>query len=508
VLDLPALDFGSAVFLLLPAESYVEYQLLANKLRARDFVLVAGYGECGPGYIPHEKAWDEKDANLNDWCWVAPGAEAQLTSAIQKALAVKETARTTEGDAASEASIPWKVNGPIVHVNKELAATHPRPGAAALIDVRYVGPNFERQEIRCVEFRDDVHNERTVRLSHDDGQSWSQPRPLASTDVYYNGREVWEGSIAQEYDPLADVLVDIWLRQIRQGDQFHCFSYSRTSRDGGQTFSEPRQLQYEPGPNFDPQDVESAEFLRANQAYPGSSICRHSNGTIIHAVAHANARHDAENDSRAWRLGSLCFIGRWDADRGDYEWRAGERVEISPEVSSRGLMEPEAAELADGRVLVVWRGSHTSTTPGKKFFSLSSDGGLTLSPPTEWRYDDGSAFYSPSSYHRLIRHSQNGKLYWFGNICATPPLGNSPRYPLVIAEVDDESGAILRSTVTAIDDRQPGQPAALQFSNFSLLENRRSHAFEVWLTQYGERTENVFSADAYLYTLTLETHEP
>jgi hypothetical protein len=78
----------------------------------------------------------------------------------------------------------------------------------------------------------------------------------------------------------------------------------------------------------------------------------------------------------------------------------------------------------------------------------------------------------------------------------------------VIAEVDDESGAILRSTVTAIDDRQPGQPAALQFSNFSLLENRRSHAFEVWLTQYGERTENVFSADAYLYTLTLETHEP
>ena len=89
-LDLPALDFGSAVFLLLPAESYVEYQLLANQLRPRDFVFVAGYGECGPGYIPHEKAWAEKDANLNDWCWVAPGAEARLTGAIRAALAVKE----------------------------------------------------------------------------------------------------------------------------------------------------------------------------------------------------------------------------------------------------------------------------------------------------------------------------------------------------------------------------------------------------------------------------------
>jgi hypothetical protein len=90
-LDLPALDFGSAVFLLLPAESYVEYQLLANGLRPRDFVLVAGYGECGPGYIPHEQAWTEQDANLNDWCWVAPGAEAQLTAAIREALGVSKT---------------------------------------------------------------------------------------------------------------------------------------------------------------------------------------------------------------------------------------------------------------------------------------------------------------------------------------------------------------------------------------------------------------------------------
>jgi hypothetical protein len=89
-LDLPALDFGRAVFLLLPAESYVEYQLLASQARPNDFVVVAGYGECGPGYIPHEQAWSEKDANLNDWCWIAPGAEPLLTAAIRKALDVDE----------------------------------------------------------------------------------------------------------------------------------------------------------------------------------------------------------------------------------------------------------------------------------------------------------------------------------------------------------------------------------------------------------------------------------
>jgi hypothetical protein len=85
-LDMPAVDFGPAVILLLPAESYVEYQLLASELRPNDFVFVAGYGECGPGYIPHEQAWAEKDANLNDWCWIAPGAEARMTAAIRLAL--------------------------------------------------------------------------------------------------------------------------------------------------------------------------------------------------------------------------------------------------------------------------------------------------------------------------------------------------------------------------------------------------------------------------------------
>jgi hypothetical protein len=426
-----------------------------------------------------------------------------LSAAIAQALNV-DPAEAKQPDHA----LPWKVNSPIVHVEKELAAKHPRPGAGALVSVRYVGPNLERQEIRGVEFRDDVHNERTMRISRDDGATWSDPQPLPSTDIYYDGREVWEGSVAQEYDPKSGVLVDIWLRQIRQGDQFNCFSYYRTSRDLGQTFSEPKQLRYESGPDFDTENVEAPVFLRANQAYPGSSICRHPNGTLIHPVAHANAPHDADNDQRPWRLGSLCFIGRWDADKKDYIWEAGERVEVPPTVSSRGLMEPEAAELSDGRVLVVWRGSHTAETPGRKFFGLSSDGGRTLSPPTEWRYDDGTSFYSPSSLHRLIRHQQNGKLYWFGNISATPPVGNSPRHPLVIAEVDEERAAIKRKTVTAIDDRLPGQPEALQFSNFSLLENRQTHQFELWLTQYGEREESVFTADAYHYTLTLAPSGP
>src|SRR5262249_19675988 len=83
-IDVPALDLGPAHLVLLPAESYVEYQLLAQKLRPDAFVVVLGYGECAPGYIPTEQAVREDDSNLRDWCWVAPGAEERLTKVLQR----------------------------------------------------------------------------------------------------------------------------------------------------------------------------------------------------------------------------------------------------------------------------------------------------------------------------------------------------------------------------------------------------------------------------------------
>lgn len=85
-IDLPCVDFGPAQLLLLPAEAYVEFQLHAQALRPDSFVMCLGYGECGPGYIPIERAWQEKDSNLNDWTWVGPGSEQPLKQAIEAVL--------------------------------------------------------------------------------------------------------------------------------------------------------------------------------------------------------------------------------------------------------------------------------------------------------------------------------------------------------------------------------------------------------------------------------------
>lgn len=84
--DLPVLDLGRSVLLLLPGESYIEYQLLAQKLRPDAFVMALGYGEAATGYIPTARHIAERDTNLGDWCWVAPSAERILTAGLEKVL--------------------------------------------------------------------------------------------------------------------------------------------------------------------------------------------------------------------------------------------------------------------------------------------------------------------------------------------------------------------------------------------------------------------------------------
>jgi len=85
-IDLPALDLGAAQYVILPAESFVEMQLAAQKLRPDQMILVAGYGECAPGYIPTEAARAEGYVEEHGYCWVAAGAEEETLRALREVL--------------------------------------------------------------------------------------------------------------------------------------------------------------------------------------------------------------------------------------------------------------------------------------------------------------------------------------------------------------------------------------------------------------------------------------
>ena len=97
VLDVPALDLGIAKLLLLPGESYVEYQLLAQEQAHDLFVCAIGYGECATGYVPTDQAIREGDE--------CDRARRDLLSAVRHEmhaldLAVRETLRQVQVESA------------------------------------------------------------------------------------------------------------------------------------------------------------------------------------------------------------------------------------------------------------------------------------------------------------------------------------------------------------------------------------------------------------------------
>jgi hypothetical protein len=85
-IEVAAIDLGGAQMVLLPGESLVGYQLLAQKLRPDQFIMAIGYGECSPGYIPTDAASREGYAESQGWCWVAPEVESLMREAMCKAL--------------------------------------------------------------------------------------------------------------------------------------------------------------------------------------------------------------------------------------------------------------------------------------------------------------------------------------------------------------------------------------------------------------------------------------
>jgi hypothetical protein len=164
-------------------------------------------------------------------------------------------------------------------------------------------------------------------------------------------------------------------------------------------------------------------------------------------------------------------------------WSISEPVKGDPETTTRGMVEPTIAKLNNGSILMVMRGSNDAEPelPGYKWASWSRDGGVTWSEPQPWTYSDGSDFYSPSSMSQLLEWG-DGRLFWAGNISEDNPRGNHPRFPLVMAEVDRETGLLKHDTLAVIADREDDESEYLQYSNFYCRENRETGLMDVFVT--------------------------
>lgn len=268
--------------------------------------------------------------------------------------------------------------------------------------------------------------------------------------------------------------------------------FYRFSRDEGKTWGEVRQL-IQKGKGYDA--THWAEGL-----YHGKNGCfltgvtrsiRLRDGALLLPVYFyrldekgALVKWSDRFGDVIWPIGAAaCFRGEWNQARNDFDWQMSSPI-TAPEYMSHGLDECEIAEVDDGKLMMIIRGCATAlqSFPGVKFFAISKDGGRTWGPAVPLTYPDGSFVHSPACLPNLFRSSRNSKLYLIANILPSPTRQCDPRYPLVIAEVDPKYYWVLPETVTAIEDRQEGQPDLVRFSNWQRVEDRETGNPVIYLT--------------------------
>jgi len=421
-------------------------------------------------------------------------------------------------------------------VKKELYAPSPEPRTGISLSMKYIGNGLKMEEIRALIKSSDWVEQPRKRISVDNGRTWSDweiidEKSTVQGDYTQSGGESQDGT--GSYDPVSKRLIKPVFQRIIKGKPevamselwkgirlFSDHGFYQLSEDDGLTWSKAYMLKYEEGPDFDKNNWGDEKFFRTNEMYIGNAVTLKNGSVIITATIPVPFMDDEDKDipsvfPNTYRegcvAGAICFVGRWNESMKNYDWQCSNSIFVPRRVSTRGLVELNISELTDGRLLMIARGSNTGLDPlkypGRKWYSVSEDGGLTWCNINDIRFDTGEQIYSPASISSMIRSSINGRLYWTGNISEQPVEGNSPRYPLVITEIDEEKICFVKNSLTIIDDRDMVHDSdALQLSNFSIFENRETRDIEIYLLRLGERGggPDVWSADVYKYTLSLK----
>ena len=372
---------------------------------------------------------------------------------------------------------------------------------------------LEKVRYRGIETRSDLADSMKRSFSADNGRTWSEWEPVAFMT------QTPKGTVRQSrqpgfVDPENGLLLTMVIKGLlptddaMEGIKNYYLSYE-VSADGGRSSLVDEQV-IQQG-NYTSEHPCEGVWVGKNSFFIGDICCRPirtRSGRILIPVQTSPVGPDGEYINPGGGLSyheAAVLIGTW-RDQERITWDLSRRVVNDPRKSTRGCIEPTLAELPDGRILMVLRGSNGGEKdpeykiPGYRWYSMSSDGGYTWSPVQPWTYTDGSLFFSPSSCSQLLRHS-NGHYYWMGNITPENPRGSLPRYPFVIGQVDSKSGLLIRDSVITVDERRAEDSATLQLSNFMADEDRETKEILIHMSRARAGTGADYFGDAYLYRI-------
>ncbi len=423
-----------------------------------------------------------------------------------------------------------------IKIRRELYVSAPDENTADSRVQNYTnGAGLRRVEHRFLAREGDWANEIYERFSDDNGRTWGPWQDVFKDSYEQQGDDEIMFHIGGEaYNPRHGHFVSVAMRRVffgghtkayeslwgRGAAEFfdHCLLALRP--DGAKERSY-EMIKYEEGADFDPANWRNPAYIENNLAYYGGQPDVLENGDIIFTIA-PNIRaccrilgldiNDVFPSCPDIMNGLMVVRGKYNPDHAGYDLSFSRPVVINDLKSSRGVAEPLAIRLLSGRILSVFRGSNVITphwntrilpgTPGHKWFCWSDDDGKTFTEPAPWHFDNGEVLYSSATISSFFRNPANGKIYWIGNATDHTALGNWPRAPLNIAEVN-EHGILKRETLTTIDDREEGDAPELQLSNFSIVQDRETGLLELYLVKLGQRKHSAWHADCYRYFITL-----
>lgn len=397
-------------------------------------------------------------------------------------------------------------------IKRSICFPAPRHSVVAFESSYYVAKSgFAKMRLRYLETGDDLYDHGERAYSTDNGQTWS-PHSIYTMRQERAGGTLRRLEMNGYVDPVNGNLLHIGMEAIMPNDSpadgmTQWYMTYRTSLDHGQTTRICEQI------------IQKGNYTAAHPLEPAwvgkNAVMYGAEGSILHTrqgqLLIATMLTPLGPDGKYANLGGqytwteiLFLIGRWQDD-GRIEWQSGPRIAIDPSLSTRGLAEPTLAQMDDGRILMVMRGSNSGhhDLPGYKWYSVSSDGGATWTAPEPWGYADGRSFFSPASFSQLLRHS-TGRHFWFGNISPSNVAGNSPRHPLVFGEVDPVTLRLKVESVTIIDTLQPDDHPSTQFSNFTAHEDRANGDILVHMPRLRVEDDGAICGNGELFRISLE----
>lgn len=406
-----------------------------------------------------------------------------------------------------------------MHTISRSVVTRHRPNGAPIINfVTYIHPTEPILQRRIGwEIADDLHDDLTDTFSRDNGKTWGDSQPFIRRKQV-DGGYLFTQEGGAIYIPERDTLVTATYETIQKTlDGFHDSSPGKLRLTAASPAKHRDAVPFVS--DFGVTHGIYVSFLhpaldsRGRVLVPTCFNALEAPGpnAPLHKLGVPFRKHAPDQPEDYQRTALL--IGTFDAQN-RLSWRLTQPVPCAPDKSSRGLCEGTVAQLGDGTLAMVMRGSNHlwPDRPGCKWLSLSRDGGETWSEAEPLRCDDGTLIESSATGSCLFRSINTGKLYWIGNLCVdgVRPYGwgsNYPRNHIVIARVQENPFALVRSSITVIDKNHEGEDLRVQMSNFRMYQDRATGDAVFYLTRYAERGHDNgdwLKADQYEYRVAID----